>query len=117
MAQQTIEAEVGDVIVSKFGNRWRVESWQVANGERCYVLRNRPQEAPDAKGTVYSGPLPEWAEKLQRDGLWVWQRPTPQCECPAYAKAKGPYPSGFCPDCRKWYPGVTREQAVARGDV
>lgn len=111
--------DVGDVVVSKFGNRWRCESWQRldSSGVVVYVLRNRPQETPDAKGTVYSGPLPEWASRVERNGLRIWLRPTPQCQCPAYANAKGPYPSGFCPDCRMWYGGVTREQAIARGDI
>jgi hypothetical protein len=110
--------EVGDTIVSKFGNLWICEAWQALNdGTRVYVLRNRPQEAPDAVGTVRSGPLPDWANVVIRDSRRVWERPTPQCQCPSFAKAKGPYPSGFCPECKQWYPGVTREQAIARGDL
>lgn len=111
--------EVGDVVVSKFGNRWRCESWTrlSASGNLAYVLHNTPPECPDAKGTIYSGPLPEWADRVERDGLRVWQRPTPRCQCPSFAKAKGPYPSGFCPDCGKWYPGITRAQAIERGDI
>ena len=110
--------DVGDVVVSKFGNRWRCEAREpLANGEMAYVLRNRLEEAPDAPGTVRSGPLPEWAERVDRDGIRLWQRPTPRCQCESYEKAKGPYPSGFCPECKKWYPGITREQAIARGDI
>jgi hypothetical protein len=116
-ATDTVDVQTGDIVVSKFGNRWRCEAWQSTSTERLYVLRNRPQEVPDAHGTVYSGPLPEWADRVERDGLRVWQRPTPKCECPSFAKAKGPYPSGFCPDCGRWFPGVTRAQAIARGDI
>ncbi len=107
--------EIGDVVVSKFGNRWRVEARShLRSGEWTFVLRNRPEEAPDATGTVVSGMLPEWANEVRRDATIVWKRPTPQCECPYFANANGPYPSGFCPGCGKWYPGVTRAQA-ARG--
>lgn len=61
--------EVGDTIVSKFGNIWHIEAWDTRrDGERCFVLRNRPDEVPDAKGTVYSGPLPEWARHALRNG-------------------------------------------------
>ena len=78
-------AEVGDVVVSKFGNRWSVEAWEtLTNGKRAYVLRNKPQETPDASGTVVSGMLPEWAERIERDGLCVWVRPTPKCQCAAW---------------------------------
>lgn len=43
--------------------------------------------------------------------------PAKICECPAFANAKGPYPSGICPDCDRWYPGMTREEARKRGHV
>jgi len=33
------------------------------------------------------------------------------CSCPKFANAKGPYPSGICPDCGQWYPGISRKQA------
>jgi hypothetical protein len=45
------------------------------------------------------------------------QEPTPVCQCPAYASAKGPYPSGFCPDCKEWYPGIDRARAIALGHI
>jgi len=99
--------EVGDVVVSKFGNLWKCEA---VDGS-LYVLRNRPQETPEATGTVRAGPFPAWGNRIQRDGLWLWERPTPRCKCEKYAKAKGPYPSGFCPDCRQWFPGVGPEEA------
>lgn len=110
------EVIVGDIVVSKFGNRWRVVS-AGEPGVDYVVLHNAPPEYPDAPGTTRGGPFPEWAERIERDGLRCWQRPTPQCQCPSYAKAKGPYPSGFCPDCKQWYPGVSREKARARGDI
>lgn len=121
MSQQLSNAgpvlEVGDVVVSKFGNRWRVDACATTNAQPVYVLRNRLEEVPDAAGTVTSGPLPQWADRVERDGLRIWQRPTPRCECPSYASAKGPYPSGFCPDCGKWYPGIDRAQAIALGHI
>ena len=64
---------VGDVIVSKFRNRWVCESISEA---RSFTLRNKPQEMPAAKGSAYCGPFPEWAERIERDGVRVWQRPT-----------------------------------------
>jgi hypothetical protein len=98
--------EIGDVVVSKFGNRWRVEAReQLTSGEWAYVLRNKPEEAPDANGTVVSGMLPVWANEVRRNHAIVWMRPTPQCKCPTYANANGPYPSGFCRECGEWYPG------------
>ena len=98
---------VGDVVVSRFGNRWTCEAVErLADGSQVCVLRNKPPEMPDAPGTVRSGPFPEWAERIVRDGLRFWMRPTPQCQCPAYANAQKGYPSGFCPDCGKWYPGT-----------
>jgi len=109
--------EVGDVVVSKFGNHWRVEAVALTNEHPVYVLRNRPQEAPDAPGTVVSGRLPEWADVVWRDGLRLWKRPTPKCECQSFASAKGPYPSGICPDCKKWYPGIDRARAIALGHI
>lgn len=108
--------EVGDVLVSKFGNRWTV----VLAGEPgvdFVVLRNVPPEYPNADGTTRGGPFPEWADRIERNGLRVWQRPTPKCECPSYANAKGPYPSGFCPDCGKWYPGIDRARAIKLGHI
>ena len=26
------------------------------------------------------------------------------CECPGYENVQGPYPSGFCRECGRWYP-------------
>jgi hypothetical protein len=109
--------EVGDVVVSKFGNRWIVEAKAVTNPEPVYVLRNRPEECPDANGTVFGGAFPQWADRIERKGVRVWQRPTPKCQCPSYANAKGPYPSGFCPECGQWYPGIDRVTALARGHI
>lgn len=108
--------QVGDIVVSKFGNRWKV----VATGDprvNYVVLHNVPPECPDAVGTMRGGEFPEWAERIERNGLRVWQRPTPKCECPSYTNSKGPYPSGFCPDCGKWYPGIDRATALARGHI
>lgn len=48
---------------------------------------------------------------------FVGERKPEICECASFAKAKGPYPSGICPECNCWYPGVTRAQAIARGDI
>jgi len=34
-------------------------------------------------------------------------KPPPQpliCECPGYENVQGPYPSGFCRECGRWYP-------------
>jgi hypothetical protein len=68
--------EIGDVVVSKFGNRWRVEAREtLSNGKFAYVLRNKPEEAPDANGTVVSGMLPEWANEVRRDHAIMWKRP------------------------------------------
>lgn len=114
----TLVFEVGDVLTSKFGNRWVVEAHDtLADDTPTYVLRNRLEEAPDAVGTVTSGPLPEWAESARRNGRVIWKRPTPRCECPSYAKAKGPYPSGFCPECKLWYPGIDRAKAIELGHI
>lgn len=110
----TPEVQVGDVVVSKFRNRWTV---LVAIHEEWYELHNVPPESPKAVGTTYRGPFPEWAETVERNGSRVWQRPTPKCECPAYASAKGPYPSGFCPECQMWYPGIDRKRAIELGHI
>ena len=34
------------------------------------------------------------------------------CECPGYERVKGPYPSGICRECGRWFPGKPKE-AVA----
>lgn len=46
--------------------------------------------------------------------------PTPICECPGYEHVKGPYPSGICRDCGRWYPPKSKETMApssARGSA
>lgn len=88
---------IGDVVVSKFGNRWRVVSAGEL-GVDYVTLHNVPPESPNADGTIYGGTFPSWADRIERNGLRVWQRPTPKCECPSFANAKGPYPNFRRPD-------------------
>ena len=107
---------IGDVVVSKFGNRWTVVSVGEPGVDHV-TLRNVPPEYPTADGTTRGGPFPAWADFVERGGERVWTRPMVKCQCPSYAHAKGPYPSGFCPDCKKWYPGIDRARAIALGHI
>jgi len=63
--------QVGDVVISKLGNRWTV----TAVDGRLLLLHNVPPEAPDARGTTASGPMPEWAAAVERNGQpLIWRR-------------------------------------------
>lgn len=68
--------ELGDVIISKFGNRWRVQRWMRRHdGTVSYDLWNVPPEAPDTNGTTRVGSFPEWAAAIERNGVVIWRRP------------------------------------------
>lgn len=70
------------------------------------IFQNLPQDVVSVTQTTWR--LPAEVERLRLQHV---------CQCPSYANAKGPYPSGFCPDCGKWYPGIDRAEAIKRGHI
>ena len=58
-----------------------------------------PTDTPD-KGLIVRAWIecPECIEKKSKP------TPTPVCECSGYENVKGPYPSGVCRDCGRWFP-------------